>query len=99
MISSTDRLFSDVVATGHYLPANVVRNEDLKFPPNAIPMIAAKTGIRERRYAADDECTSDLAAAAGLSCLKNASIPAAQIDAIIVSTSSPDRMQPPTAAR
>jgi 3-oxoacyl-[acyl-carrier-protein] synthase III len=91
--------FSGVAATGRYLPATVVRNEDLQFPRNAIPMIAAKTGIRERRYAADGECTSDLAAAAGRDCLTKARVAADQVSAIIVSTSSPDRIQPPTAAR
>ena len=55
--------------------------------------------MRTRRIAADDQCTSDLGAAAALDCLKKADFSPGRLNGIIVSTSSPDRMQPPTACR
>src|SRR5579875_2296258 len=92
--------FSRILSTGRYLPAHVVRNEDLtQFPASAIPLIAAKTGIRERRYASSDECTSDLAFVAAKNCLERAHADPACIDAVVLSTSSPDRIQPATATR
>lgn len=92
--------FSRIQATGQYLPAKVVRNEDFtQFPANALPLIAAKTGILERRYAQEGECTSDLATCAARQCLAKANFPAHSLDGIILSTSSPDRLQPATATR
>src|SRR5271155_1633714 len=92
--------FSRIQATGQYLPAKVVRNEDFtQFPANALPLIAAKTGILERRYAQEGECTSDLAICAARHCLAKANFPASDLDGIILSTSSPDRLQPATATR
>lgn len=89
-----------ILATGSYVPVRSVANSELvQFPANALPLIEAKTGIRSRRYAASDECTSDLAINAARSCLDLAGISAEQVDAIIVATSSPDRIQPATATR
>jgi 3-oxoacyl-[acyl-carrier-protein] synthase-3 len=91
---------SVVASTGRYLPERVVCNADLhQFPRTAIPLIEAKTGVRERRHAEISECTSDLATHAARSCLERASIAATDIDGIILSTSSPDRPQPATATR
>jgi 3-oxoacyl-[acyl-carrier-protein] synthase-3 len=87
-------------ATGSYLPRNEVLNQDLKqFPASALPLIEQKTGITARRYAADDECTSDLAAQAARACLSQAGLAAEDVEGIILATSSPDRMQPATATR
>lgn len=89
-----------ILSTGRYLPNRVLRNEDLvQFPTSRLPMIRQKTGILERRHASLEESTSDLAAAAGLNCLQKAGFPAEDVDAIIVATSSPDRIQPATATR
>jgi 3-oxoacyl-[acyl-carrier-protein] synthase III len=91
---------SKVTSTGSYLPETVVRNEDLtRFPRAALPLIAEKTGVRERRHAAPEQCTSDLAIEAGRRCLDQAGIDPEQIDGIVLSTSSPDRPQPATATR
>jgi 3-oxoacyl-[acyl-carrier-protein] synthase-3 len=62
-------------------------------------MIAEKTGISARRYAADDEVTSDLGAKAARQCLDRAGVAPEEIDAIVLATSSPDRIQPATATR
>lgn len=87
-------------STGSYLPEKVIFNEELtQFPESSIPKIALKTGVLSRRRAADDQCTSDLGILAARTCLEKVNFPADQIQGIIVSTSSPDRMQPPTASR
>jgi 3-oxoacyl-[acyl-carrier-protein] synthase-3 len=87
-------------ATGCYLPSNQVTNDDLDwFPSVALDKIAEKTGVRSRRSADAGECTSDLAAHAARDCLAKADLPASAIEGIIVSTSSPDRIQPATATR
>ena len=89
-----------IAATGSYLPEKRIGNEDLvQFPREAIPLIGEKTGVHARRVAAQEECTSDLAFRAAQRCLQNAGASPMAIDAIILATSTPDRLQPPTAAR
>jgi 3-oxoacyl-[acyl-carrier-protein] synthase-3 len=89
-----------IVATGHYVPAKEVKNEDLDwFPPAALAKIAQKTGVLARRAAEPDQCTSDLAFHAAQACLERAGISPSEIEGIVVSTSSPDRIQPATATR
>ena len=91
---------SVIFSTGSYLPETVVHNEDLKqFPVEAIKLIGEKTGVFARRIAAEKECTSDLAVRAALGCLKKIDFSPDQVEGIILSTSSPDRMQPATATR
>lgn len=91
---------SVIFSTGSHLPESVVLNEDLThFPPSSIKLIAEKTGILSRRIAPEEECTSDLAIKAGRRCLQKVDFPAERIQGIVLSTSSPDRMQPATATR
>jgi len=91
---------SRIIATGSYVPELVVLNEHLtQFPVTALPLIEQKTGVRARHYAAETESTSDLAAEAGRRCLDKAHVDAREVDAIILATSSPDRLQPATATR
>jgi len=89
-----------VHATGRYLPETVVPNDALtQFSPEARRLIGEKTGVLSRRCASDEECTSDLAIKAARTCLQKAGVSPEEIEGIIVSTSSPDRMQPATATR
>ena len=89
-----------IASTGRYLPEKVVANHDLRqFPAQTLSMIEEKTGVCFRRVAAPEDCTSDLAARAALACLAKCSFDPLQIQGIILATSSPDRMQPATAAR
>ena len=89
-----------IASTGRYLPEKVVANHDLRqFPPQALAMIAEKTGVLSRRMADPEDCTSDLAARAAQKCLAKCHFDPLQIQGIILATSSPDRMQPATAAR
>src|SRR5688500_17883372 len=93
-------LVTRIAATGSYLPERIVPNEALtQFPASTLPLIAEKTGIAARRYAADDELTSDLGAKAARQCLERAGVAADEIDVIVLATSSPDRIQPATATR
>ncbi|MGO9137103.1 MAG: 3-oxoacyl-ACP synthase III family protein [Syntrophales bacterium] len=91
---------SVIASTGSYLPERVVRNEDLKqFPQEAIQLIGEKTGVFFRRMASDKECTSDLAVQAAIACLDRIAYSPEGVEGILLATSSPDRMQPATAAR
>ncbi|MEF2144186.1 MAG: beta-ketoacyl-ACP synthase 3 [Desulfovibrionaceae bacterium] len=93
-------MYSSILSTGCYLPSKEVANEDLvQFPANARRLIQVKTGVKYRRYADREQTTSDLAALAAKDCLKKAGVEASTLDALIVATSSPDRMLPATAAR
>ncbi|MDR3569464.1 MAG: ketoacyl-ACP synthase III [Syntrophobacteraceae bacterium] len=89
-----------ISATASYLPENEVLNEQLtQFPADSRPRIAEKTGVLARRIAPEHSCTSDLAIEAGLKCLEKAKFPPEKVQGVVLSTSSPDCVQPPTAAR
>jgi len=89
-----------ILGTGSYLPAREVTNAELAtLVPDADPAwVARKTMIEARRFAAPDEAASDLAAHAALQALDRARLDAADIDYVIVSTSTGDSPQPPTAS-
>jgi len=91
---------SHILSTGSFLPEKIIANEELtQFSPEARKLIAEKTGVQTRRHAAEAECTSDLAIAAARKCLQKVNFPPEDIQGIVLSTSSPDRMQPATATR
>jgi 3-oxoacyl-[acyl-carrier-protein] synthase-3 len=91
-------MHSRIVGTGSYLPAHVVTNQDLaKRVDTSDAWIRARTGIRERRIAAPGEATSDLAAHAARGALAAAGIAPADVDLVIVATTTPDRVFPSTA--
>ncbi|POX51986.1 3-oxoacyl-ACP synthase [Streptomyces sp. Ru71] len=88
-----------VLGTGAYVPERIVSNDEVGAPAGVDDeWITRKTGIRQRRWAADGQATSDLATAAGRAALKAAGITPEQLTVIAVATSTPDRPQPPTAA-
>jgi 3-oxoacyl-[acyl-carrier-protein] synthase-3 len=87
-----------IIGTGSYLPEKILTNDELsKLVDTSDEWIRTRTGIRERRIAADGECTSDMAAAAALRALESAGIGADEIDLIIVATVTPDMFFPSTA--
>ena len=91
---------SVIISTGRYLPETIIFNEDLtQFPASSLKLIAQKTGVLCRRNAAANQCTSDLAIESGRACLEKIGFSAQQVQGIIVSTASPDRVQPATATR
>lgn len=87
-----------IVGTGSYTPERVMPNAELeKLVETSDDWITTRTGIKERRIAADDEFTSDLAAKAGLAALENAGLKPEDVDLIIVATVTPDMFFPSTA--
>jgi 3-oxoacyl-[acyl-carrier-protein] synthase-3 len=89
-----------VAGCGAYLPPRIVTNADLaKRLDTSDEWIVQRTGIKERRIAADGELTSDLALRAALAALQSAGMTAADIDLIVLATSTPDNTFPATATR
>lgn len=87
-----------IAGTGSYVPEKVLSNADLeKMVDTSDEWITSRTGIRERRIAADGQTTSDLATEAAKQAMADAGITADQIDLIIVATISPDTFFPATA--
>lgn len=97
-MGGSEMIRTRVIGTGSYLPDRVVTNEEVAVPLGLPPaQIQRLTGIRERRWAAEHEASSDLAIEAGRRALDAAGCEASAIDAIILSTTSPDRAFPSTA--
>lgn len=87
--------YSKISGWGKYAPQNVVTNDDLaKVVDTSDEWITTRTGIKERRIAAEEEACSDLAIAASHKALDVAGMTPADLDLIIVSTSSPDHLVP-----
>lgn len=87
-----------ILGVGKYLPSNVLTNADLeKMVDTTDEWIFTRTGIRERRIAAENEATSDMAVKAAKNALKNANLEPSDIDLIIVATITPDMFFPSTA--
>ena len=93
-------LRAQILGCGAYLPARVVSNEDLsEFVDTSDEWIRQRTGIRERRLAADGEMTSDLGLKAAEQALERAGVAPNDLDMIICATSTPDETFPATATR
>jgi len=89
---------SQVAGVGAYLPSRVVTNLELAAQlETSDDWIRERTGIRERRIAADGECTSDLAFAAAQEALQSAGVSASSVDMIVLATATPDETFPATA--
>ena len=89
---------SRIIGTGSHLPEKVLTNADLdKIVDTSDEWIRSRTGIRSRHIAAEGELTSDLALPAAQKALQSAGVAAADIDMIIVATTTPDMIFPSTA--
>ncbi|MEJ6604287.1 MAG: beta-ketoacyl-ACP synthase III [Verrucomicrobiia bacterium] len=87
-----------LLGSGSYAPERVMTNNELaKLVDTSDEWIFTRTGIKERRIAAESENTSDMATAAAKSALEDAGITAEQIDLCIVATLTPDLPMPSTA--
>ena len=92
-------MHSRIAGTGRYLPATVLTNDDLarRGVDTSDEWVRARTGIRQRHVAADEESTSDLALAASREALRAAGLAPPDVDLIIVATTTPDMIFPSTA--
>jgi len=87
-----------ILSVGAYVPEKVLRNTDLeRMVETSDEWITSRTGIKERRIAAEGEYTSDLATRAAQLAIERAGISAEEIDLIIVATITPDMPFPATA--
>src|SRR5436189_3817692 len=87
-----------IVGTGSYVPEKVLTNEDLsRMVDTSDEWITTRTGIKERRIAAKDENTSDMAVTAALNAIEQAKISPNEIDLILLATATPDMLFPATA--
>jgi 3-oxoacyl-[acyl-carrier-protein] synthase-3 len=87
-----------IIGTGSYVPERILTNRELeKIVETSDEWIRTRTGIGERRIAAPEEATSDMATNAALAAMSQARVSAEQIDLIIVATVTPDMFFPATA--
>lgn len=87
-----------IIGTGKYVPERVLTNADMeKMVDTNDEWIVSRTGIKERRIAAEHEATSDLAFYAAEKALQAAGISAEELDLIVVATVTPDMSFPSTA--
>ncbi len=90
---------SNIIGIGGYVPDRVVTNDDWsRLLDTSDEWIKTRTGIERRRFAADDQTTVDLAAAAAEVAIKDAGITAEDIDEIIVATDTAEVITPDTAS-
>ncbi|CAB5502718.1 3-oxoacyl-[acyl-carrier-protein] synthase, KASIII (EC 2.3.1.180) [uncultured Gammaproteobacteria bacterium] len=89
--------FARIIGTGSYLPPKIVTNDDLsKTIDTSDEWITSRTGIKERRIVTN-ESTCDLAVIAANNALEMSGINAAELDLIILATTTPDKIFPATA--
>jgi len=86
-----------IIATGHSYPKGILTNADLeKIVETSDEWITSRTGIRQRRKAADNEYTSQFGVAAAQQALERSGISADQIEIIVCATTTPDQILPST---
>ncbi|MPQ77067.1 beta-ketoacyl-ACP synthase III [Hydrogenovibrio sp. JE_KL2] len=94
----SQRIYSRIIGTGGYLPEKVMTNADLeKIVDTSDEWIRERTGIEQRRIAADNQTTCDLAYEASIQAMEMAGVQASELDLIIVATTTPDKIFPSTA--
>lgn len=89
---------SEIIGLGHYAPERRVPNAELE---DRLKLergwIARRTGILERRYVADGEALTDMAVKAGGMALEQAGIDRSRVALVLLATSTPDHLLPPSA--
>jgi 3-oxoacyl-[acyl-carrier-protein] synthase-3 len=98
VIQQAQRVYSRIAGTGSYLPEKVLTNADMaQFVDTSDEWIRERTGIRQRHIAAEGQTTSDLGYEAGLRAMEAAGITGADVELLIVGTTTPDLIFPSTA--
>ena len=88
----------EIIGLGHYAPERIVANREIEDRLGLEPgWIVRRTGIQERRYAADDQALTDLAMQAGDRALAQSRISRADVALVLLATSTPDHLLPPSA--
>jgi 3-oxoacyl-[acyl-carrier-protein] synthase-3 len=89
-----------VAGCGAYLPRRIVTNAELaERLETSDAWITQRTGIRQRHISAEGETTSDLAAAAAGEALRRAGVDGAEVDLLVLATTTPDHTFPATATQ
>ncbi len=89
---------SRIVSTGSYLPEKILTNQDLeKMVDTSDEWIVQRTGIKERRIAAEGETGDDMAVQAARNALESSGLEADDIDGVIVATTSGEKVFPSVA--
>ncbi len=98
MSGSSSQIKVAIAGTGSYVPERVLTNSDLEIMVDTSDeWITARTGIKERRIAAEDEFTSHMAVKASRKAIEQAGISPSEVELIIVATITPNTLTPATA--
>lgn len=88
----------DFAATGRFLPSRIMTNDDLeKIVDTNDEWIRTRTGIRERRVGPPELLAAEMGRAAAAQAMERAGVSADEVDLVVVSTATPDRLLPSTA--
>jgi 3-oxoacyl-[acyl-carrier-protein] synthase III len=99
VIGSANGTRIGITGLGVHVPDRVFTNKDLEeFVDTSDEWIVERTGIRERRFAADDEALTDIARPAAIAALEDAGVRAQDVDLLICATVTPDMMFPTSSA-
>jgi len=91
---------SEIIGCGSYLPERIVTNDELAEQlDTSDEWIVSRTGIKQRHVVADGELTSDLAYKAASNAVQHAEIDPADLDMVILATTTPDKTFPATATK
>ena len=94
------RKYASLVGWGHYAPGPPVTNDDLaQIVDTDDEWIRSRSGIERRHFVTEDQATSDLCVEAAQMALDRAGITGADVDLVLVATSSPDHLTPPTSSQ
>lgn len=92
--------YASITGWGQYAPPNVVTNDDLaRHMDTSDEWIRSRSGIRERRFAGEDETTTTMSTASGRAALECAGVDPGALDLILIATSSPDHLTPPVSSQ
>ena len=90
--------FIEIASTGRYLPDRVLTNADLeRMVDTTDEWITERTGIRERRISPPEQTVAEMGAEASRVAMQRAGVDPGEVDLIVVSTATPDRLLPSTA--